>query len=110
MRSRYLWRLVALGAFTLLLEGCESGSSSAPPITAPLVRAGIRQNAEARRLTEGRLVFLSRCIECHALPQIEKYTPDRLREIVATMSGRASLSADEHDAALKYLLTIRSYR
>jgi len=93
---------------SLLLAGCESIPSNAPPISAALLRAGTREHASGEVLAEGRSLFLNRCIQCHALPEIHQYSAERLREVLGTMSGRANLSASQHDAVLKYLLTVRS--
>ena len=90
----------------VLLGGCQS--RTAPPITDSFLRAGVRQKADAQTLTLGRRVYVNRCIQCHALPQVAKYDPPRLKAIVAIMSKRASLSPEQHDAVLKYLLTVRS--
>lgn len=90
----------------VLLGGCQSWT--APPITESFLRAGVRQNADASTLTEGRRVYLNRCVQCHALPRVAKYDPPRLKAILAIMSDRASLSPEQHDAVLKYLLTVRS--
>jgi mono/diheme cytochrome c family protein len=93
----------------IVLAGCQSDlSSTAPAITTAFVQAGARQNADAPTLTEGRRVYLNRCIQCHALPHVAKYDPVRLKRIVAVMSERASLTPEQHDAVLKYLLTARS--
>jgi mono/diheme cytochrome c family protein len=95
-----------LGAF--LLGSCETGSSSAPPISAAFIRAGVRKNADARTLAQGRSLLLNRCIQCHRLPEVSKYDPPRLTAIVAKMSGRANMNAEQHEALLKYLLTVQS--
>lgn len=108
MKTRGFLGLVAPGFLAVLFSGCESTSLNAPPITAPLIRAGTREQADVRMLTEGRSVLLNRCIQCHALPETAKYGPDRLRKIVAMMSGRANLSARQREALLKYLLAARS--
>jgi mono/diheme cytochrome c family protein len=109
MRKRLILGLVVLGAFGLFLSGCESSPAVAPPITASFLRAGVRQHADGPTLTEGRRLYLNRCIQCHALPQVAKYDPERLTVIVAKMAGRANLSEEQHDAVLKYLLTMRSH-
>jgi mono/diheme cytochrome c family protein len=106
VNRRLVCKSVAAVLSVLLLAGCQS--RTAPPITESFLRAGIRQNANARTLTEGRRVFLNRCIQCHALPKVAKYDPPRLKAILAIMSGRASLSPKQHDAVVKYLLTVRS--
>lgn len=108
MRSRDVAGLVVLELLGLLFAGCESLTTNAPPVTAPLVRAGTREHADARMLTEGRSLLLNRCIQCHAPPNAAKFSSDRLRRILTTMSGRAHLSLEEHEAVLKYLLAARS--
>jgi mono/diheme cytochrome c family protein len=105
--TRGILGFIAAGLFTFFF-GCESASLNAPPITPALVRAGHREHADVQMLTEGRSLLLNRCIQCHALPHTAKYSPSQLREILATMSGRANLSDREHEAVLKYLLTARS--
>jgi hypothetical protein len=108
MKTREFLSLVGPGLLAFLFFGCKSTSLNAPPITPPLIRAGTREQADVRMLTEGRSVLLNRCIQCHALPETAKYGPDRLREIVAIMSSRANLSARQHEAVLKYLLAARA--
>ncbi len=106
MRTRAPCGLIALSA--LLLPGCESTPSNAPPISPALIRAGIREHADVHSLSKGRSLLLNRCIQCHALPETAKYPPARLRQIVATMAGRANLNAGEREAVLNYLLAARS--
>ena len=109
MKSRYLCGLTALIVCTLLLNGCgTTAPSTAPPVTAAFVRAGIPQGADAPTLATGRSLFLSRCIQCHALPEVSRFNSRRLTAIVAKMSGRANMNAEQQEALLKYLLTVRS--
>src|SRR5438552_1655686 len=104
MKFRLVW--CALAAF---LTGCQSDlSSSAPPITTSFIQAGVRQNVNPQTLADGRKVFLNRCIVCHALPEVARFDAPRLTRIVGHMSGRANLSPKQHEALLKYLLTVRS--
>ena len=108
MRVRDIWSVAALALCALLLGGCETTLSSAPPVTASFIRAGARQEADARILVQGRSLFLNRCIQCHALPEVARFDSPRLTAIVGTMSGRANMNAEQHEALLKYLLTVRS--
>jgi mono/diheme cytochrome c family protein len=108
MRVRDLWGGAGLALLAFLLGGCETTVSSAPPITASFIRAGTRQDADTRTLAQGRSLFLNRCIQCHALPEVSRFDPPRLTAIVAKMSGRANMNPEQHDAVLKYLLTVRS--
>jgi mono/diheme cytochrome c family protein len=101
----YLGAVLALA----LLGACQANlSSAAPAVTASFLRAGARQGADSQTLTEGRRVYVNRCIQCHALPHVSKYDAPRLKAILAIMSRRASLTAEQHEAVLKYLLTVRS--
>jgi mono/diheme cytochrome c family protein len=96
-------------ALIVFFAGCQSNlSTSAPQITASFIRAGIREKSDAHTLSQGRAVFLSRCIQCHALPEVAGFDAPRLTAIVAKMSGRANLTPEQHEAVLKYLLTARS--
>ena len=108
MKASALIVFAVVAGTALFLAGCETTPPAAPPISASFLRAGIRQHADATTLTEGRRLFLNRCIQCHALPSAADYDPPRLRAIVASMSGRANLTDAQHEAVLKYLLTVRS--
>ncbi len=89
----------------MLLCGCESSSSGAPAVTAAVIgHAG--PQAEPAMLNEGRSLFVSRCISCHALPSIARYSRGQWPGIVAEMSTRADLKARERDAVVAYLLAV----
>jgi mono/diheme cytochrome c family protein len=95
---------IAFSTFILALSSCETNVRSAPPVTAALV--GV--NANERTLTDGRKVFVNRCISCHALPNVAQYDSARIPRIVGWMSGRAHLTPEQHDALVKYLLAVKS--
>jgi mono/diheme cytochrome c family protein len=91
-----------------LWAGCQSNLSLAPAVSPALIRAGAHENADEGTLAQGRVIFLNRCIQCHALPEVARFDAPHLTAIVAKMSARASLSPRQHEAVLKYLLTARS--
>lgn len=107
MKTRTLLALIALCA--CLLNSCRS-PAPAPPVNSSLVQAGVRQKASAPTLAAGRSLFLSRCVRCHALPNVSRFSAPRLTAIVGIMSRRARMGPKQHDALLKYLLTVRSLR
>ena len=101
--------LAGLTIAVVLLASCQSSlSSAAPPITASFLRASAGKNRDGRVLAEGRALFLNRCIQCHALPEVARFDAPGLTAIVAKMSGRANLNPEQHEAVLQYLLTVRS--
>ena len=108
MKTRLLFSSALLAGWGLILGGCETTPASAPRITAAFIRAGGRVHADASTLTEGRRLFLNRCIQCHSLPSVAKYEPERLTAILTKMAARANLNEEQHDAVLKYVLTVRS--
>jgi hypothetical protein len=108
MKPRDFSTFVALGLCALFLNACQSTPASAPAVTPSLVGAGGRVKADVPTLTAGRSVFLNRCIQCHALPDVSRFDAPRLTAIVREMSGRANLDAAQHGVLLKYLLTVRS--
>jgi len=105
---KLLVSLIAVPICAVVLASCETSLKSAPPVTAAFVRSGLRENADARTLAEGRKVFLTRCISCHALPDATRYDSARIPRIVSWMSGRAHLTPEQKEALTKYLLTVRS--
>jgi mono/diheme cytochrome c family protein len=108
MKAHHVRGYAALALCAFLLGGCETSSSSAPPINAAFIRAGVRENADARTLAQGRSLLLNRCIQCHRLPEVARFDRPHLTAIVAKMSGRANMNTEQHEALLKYLLTVQS--
>jgi mono/diheme cytochrome c family protein len=89
----------------LLLTGCET-SNYAPPVTPAMARSTshVKQDVDLKR---GRTLFVHRCIECHTLPAIWKYSDEDWPKIVNSMSHRASLSSAEREAVIAYILAVR---
>jgi mono/diheme cytochrome c family protein len=98
---------IVLGFGAALWAGCQSNLSLAPSVSPAFIRAA-RENADEHTLTQGRTLFLNRCIQCHALPEVARFDASHLTATVAKMSARANLSPKQHQAVLKYLLTVRS--
>jgi len=82
----------------LVFAGCET-ANYAPPVRAT--------SSDAPKLDRGRTLFAHRCIECHTLPAVWKYSRDDWPNIVNDMSHRASLKLPERDAIVAYILAAR---
>ena len=93
----------------LLLAGCET-SNYAPQVTSQLSKPASRtkQDVDLAQLRQGRTFFVHRCIECHTLPAIWKYSREDWPRMVNDMSHRASLKAAERDAVIAYILAVRT--
>jgi hypothetical protein len=86
------------------LFGCET-SNYVPPVTPAMTSASSRkQHIDAVKLERGRSLFVHRCIECHTLPAMWKYSREDWPKIVNDMSHRASLKPAERDAIVAYIL------
>ena len=96
--SRKFWSPGLVG-LCFALAGCETANY------APIV--GPQRKVEATKLERGRQLFVRRCIECHTLPAIWKYSREDWPQIVNDMSHRASLKSGERDAVIAYILAAR---
>jgi mono/diheme cytochrome c family protein len=89
------------------LVGCQSSISPAP-MTHEVVRAGARAHIDERTLQEGRMLFVSRCIECHTVPVVSRYDAVAWPWLVNDMSARAGLRPAEREALVAYILAVRA--
>jgi cytochrome c1 len=100
-RSCWLCRVVST-IITLFIVSCANFAP--PPEVSPALIANARpDHVGAEQLQSGRRLFVSRCLECHTLPQITKYNREQWPHLVSRMSGRANLSASEQAAIVAYL-------
>jgi cbb3-type cytochrome oxidase cytochrome c subunit len=96
--------LVVLGC---LLVSCES-INYVPPVTSQMTTAKKGQHVDLATLLQGRTLFVHRCIECHTLPVLWRYSTEDWPGIVDSMSRRASLKPAEREAVVAYILGVRS--
>jgi hypothetical protein len=97
--------LFFLCAIICLLIGCETASLAPPPVTSQMANTGGRQVSLAT-LQQGRNLYVSRCIECHALPAVSSHSATKWPGTVDRMSARASLKPAERDALIDYLQAV----
>lgn len=89
-----------------LLVSCES-INYVPPVTSQMATARKGQRVDLAMLREGRTLFVHRCIECHTLPVLWRYSTEDWPDIVDSMSHRASLKPAEREAIVAYILAVR---
>jgi mono/diheme cytochrome c family protein len=92
----------AMAAWTV---GCSTMQMPAPPsaTNAALLRTASKQGATREQIATGHDLFVSRCIECHVLPDVSKQDPADWSRIVRVLAKRAHLGPEQHDAVLAYL-------
>ena len=83
----------------IVFLSCET-ANYAPPITST--------SRDVSKLERGRQLFVRRCIECHTLPPIWKYSREDWPKIVNDMAHRASLDPAEREAVVAYILAVRA--
>jgi hypothetical protein len=89
-----------------ILVGCEL-ANYVPPVTSQMAIARKGQRVDLVVLREGRTLFVHRCIECHTLPLVWRYSTEDWPDIVDSMSHRATLKPAERDAIVAYILAVR---
>lgn len=82
----------------------------AEPTPAELLIAQNRWPEEtADSLYEGYKIFTSRCVRCHGLKNVGRFSEAELGPILKKMVGRAKLNAEEKINLERYVLTEREY-
>ena len=95
-------RRVTLAIIILFIVSCASFAP--PPEVSPALISNARaDHVEAEQLQNGHRLFVSRCLECHTLPPVTKYSRDEWPYLVSRMSNRANLSGSDQSAIIAYL-------
>ncbi|HJT46190.1 MAG TPA: hypothetical protein VJ721_07960 [Chthoniobacterales bacterium] len=89
------------------LPGCET-ANYVPAVNPQMATSHKRRGPELSNLERGRTLFAHRCIECHVLPAIWKYSNEDWPKVVDDMAHRASLKPTERDAVVAYILAARA--
>jgi hypothetical protein len=106
-KCRRLVQLVS-AFWVATFAACET-ANYVPPVTLEMTAASHgKRGAEVSTLERGRNLFVHRCIECHTLPPIWKYSNEDWPKIVDDMSHRANLKPQDRDAVIAYTLAARA--
>ncbi len=89
-----------------VLASCQL-TNYVPPVTSQMATARKRESVNLAMLHEGRTLFAHRCIECHTLPVVWRYSSKDWPDIVDSMSQRASLKPAEREAIIAYIIAVR---
>jgi hypothetical protein len=63
---------------------------------------------EAPTTPPGVIEVRTRCIDCHSLPPVAKYSAEQWPGLVSKMAGRAHLKPAQRDTIVVYLLAARA--
>ena len=89
-----------------VLASCQL-TNYVPPVTSQMATARTGQSVNLAMMHEGRTLFAHRCIECHTLPVVWRYSSKDWPDIVDSMSQRASLKPAEREAIIAYIIAVR---
>jgi hypothetical protein len=93
-----------IAAVVIILFIVSCANLAPPPEVSPALISNARpDHADAEQLQNGHRLFVSRCLECHTLPPVTKYSRDEWPYLVSRMSNRANLSASDQSAIIAYL-------
>jgi hypothetical protein len=92
-------------SLVVLLAGCASLETTAPPVTA--LAAGRKDTAT---LELGRRIYVEDCTKCHVAAPVRDYAASRWPTIVTAMRKRSHLSAEKERTLLAYVLAVAETR
>ncbi len=84
-----------------LLAGCGSLETPAPAVT-PAISAA--SGVEIGELEHGRIIYTTRCVECHAGERIPRYSRAEWSEILPRMAVEARLNDAQERAVRAYVM------
>jgi hypothetical protein len=99
-------KMSILFVLACVLASCQI-TNYVPPVTSQMATARKGQSVNLAMLHEGRTLFAHRCIECHTLPVVWRYSSKDWPDIVNSMSQRASLKPAEREAIIAYIMAVR---
>ena len=78
----------------------EATNSTTTPVSDPeMAKAAIMGSITAKRLTDGKKIYIQRCTKCHSMKDPANYTVQQWEPILRKMFVKARLT-DEHDKEL----------
>ena len=81
--------------------------STIPAVSPIMVATAAGKETTVSALESGRRILSTRCIACHGLEPIQKFSPEQWHSIVAQMAERAKLSPEEREQVTSYLIAAR---
>jgi mono/diheme cytochrome c family protein len=87
----------------LLIAACATDHFAPPPVSSTLIARARCDHVTAQQVSQGRVLFLHRCLECHTLPVVTKYSRDEWPHLVSRMASRADLTPAEEQSIVAYL-------
>src|SRR6476619_2448325 len=97
------WQWMPIVLLVVFLPSCAFDKFTPPEVSPALISNARPDHVDAEQLQNGHRLFVSRCLECHTLPPVTKYSRDEWPYLVSRMSNRANLSGSDQFAIIAYL-------
>jgi mono/diheme cytochrome c family protein len=101
------WKVLHVAILLAGFAGCEAMQSRAPAIGAEMAKAAAANGDSTETLAAGRRLLATRCVSCHSLEPIAKFTPAQWEANVLRMANRSGLSEAEAQKITAYLVAAR---
>jgi len=76
----------------VFLVGCVSLDQLAPPVDDAMILAGAGHPLDPQALVRGREIYLNRCIGCHSVEPVDRYSLGQWEMILPEMAAEAKLN------------------
>lgn len=90
----------------VVVSGCATTAELAPPVEGVVLSGGDRLGYGWEEVKRGREIYLSKCIKCHAVRRVRKYSAERWDGLLAKMSVKAKLDEGEESAVGAYVYSV----
>lgn len=104
-------RVMPLITMGVGLLGCMTLEQMAPPVDQDLVQLSATSDAPVRAneatLARGRHVFINKCISCHSLEPVGRYSVEEWNTIIPEMAEEANLTEGQQADLRAYVFTAR---
>jgi len=110
MKRRVEWIYLGLSCLFLLgsCQGNLSDPSKAYPTADAVAATGKNgQSADLATLEHGRVIYTTRCTECHVARTIANYSIPQWRHYLNIMAPRAKLATEDRTALETYVIEAR---
>jgi len=101
--------LIAASGGILLLAGCMSLEQMAPSVEGGALASSLTADVTVATAARGRVIYLTKCIDCHGARPIGDYSQAEWDAILPKMHLKAKLTAEEASDVDAYIRSARQY-
>ena len=109
IRMQWLWNPLTVGlglaATVAVIAGCVSTLEGvAPPVNAAMIEVARNEGSDAEALDRGRLIYITRCAQCHSVLPVGQYSRQEWDRILPDMAQRTRLDGNQAAELRAYVM------